>query len=140
MILTATSTLSGHSAFDVFTITFSDPCKDQILYPPEFSDLTATSYLYESDKYFFTEAFPDIPNCSDITYELIDAGQGHTLSVEEFEIVTSDIIPYVRVSARYKTTAENSPYQLVIRATQGSYASIDSEPMFLTVLDPCINT
>ena len=121
-------------------MTFLDGCRDVILSPAEFNEGSGTARLYESSRFFFTSSEADLDNCGPITYRLIDKLTGDELVSPEFALNFGGNIPYVEVFPTSKDYVVNSPYEVVIDATLGIYASVESEPLELVIVDPCEST
>ena len=80
-------------------------------------------------------------SCGTITYRLINAFDGQELFPPEFQLSTaSTSLPHVEVLGTDRQFIDFGPYDLVIEATLGAYATVRSDPLMLTVVNPCDST
>ena len=71
----------------------------------------------------------------------MDALTGQELVAPVFTINLDDgDAPYVAIFTADSTFADNSPYEVVLVSTLGNYAQASSDPIFVTIEDPCSTT
>lgn len=78
--------------------------------------------------------------CGAITYNLINGLNGQPLSAPEFTLDLSGNANCFGVFALDSSFAENSPYSVILETSLGVYAEVESDPIFLTIEDPCLST
>ena len=121
-------------------MTFLDGCFDALLTPAQFYKTVATSSLYKVEQLEFSLAEVDIQGCGPITYRLLDSRTGEELLAPEFKINASVFPPVVEVLTSTQAYLNNSPFDIVIEASLGEYATEASDSLVLFVDDPCYST
>jgi hypothetical protein len=106
-----------------------------------FADSVVTQQIWSEEKYYFERATTSTTNCGNVTYRVLEADSLLQLNQTVFSLNMTSSIPYVKVKLTEKQPwVSLSPFSIVIEAKLGTYKTVYSNPLEITISDPCIYT
>lgn len=108
-----------------------------------FQDTGDSYYLWRAGKLFFNKATASKQNCGSttFTYKLLDASTLQEIDPQVYVINVGASVPYVKATLPTRNPwLTNQPWHFILKATFGSYGSVNSDPITVPILDPCFST
>lgn len=109
--------------------------------PAAFAINSATQEVWSTRDYYFSLASAPTQGCGTITYKVVEAATLTEVDPTVFTVSTQGSVPFVTATFSEKQPWVNlSPFSIVIEAQLGAYTKVYSDPLQLTIVDPCVNT
>jgi len=138
--ITCKSTLSTHSnkaASDPFVLTLKDQCWDSVLTAPAFSQTAWTYDLWAAQSLGFAAMSDTVgtATCGAYIYKLFDSATGTEVDTSVYSVSGLAAVGTPAAITPWVTT-----HTFFLRGQLGTYNTIDSTVITVTIENPCITT